>query len=100
MTDTGPQDPAVAGEPTIGLATYDVHDPYGTFRTIEPAPPPPRPAPARALLWPLRFLAAWLANLGALELTGLVVTNVSGIASKATKGPSWLMSKFPGRRAR
>lgn len=76
MTETGRDDPAPAGGPIIGVAAYDVHDPYGTFRMIEPAPPPPRPAPARALLWPLRFLAAWLANLGALALAGLVVTNV------------------------
>jgi uncharacterized membrane protein YvlD (DUF360 family) len=75
-TDTGPQDPPTAPGPRIGLAAYDVRDPYGTFRTIEPAPRPPRPAPARALLWPLRLFAVWLANLGALAVAGLVLTNV------------------------
>lgn len=83
MTETRREEPSIGGGPRIGLATYDVHDPYGTFRPLEPVPPPPRPAPARALLWPLRLLLAWLANLGALAVAGLVFTNVGAGDSSA-----------------
>jgi hypothetical protein len=76
VAQTEREDASTTDGPRIGLASYEVHDPDGTFRPIEPVPPPPRPAPARALLWPLRLLLAWFANLGALAVAGLVLTNV------------------------
>lgn len=61
--------------PVVGLAAYDPSDPEGTFRPIEPPPPPPpEPGPVSALAWPLRVLGAWLANLTALAVAGLLLT--------------------------
>ncbi len=64
--------------PRVGLVAFDMHDPQATLRPIEPVQPesPPASLRVRALLWALRILVAWLVNLVALALAGLIVTNV------------------------
>jgi hypothetical protein len=70
-------EPPTSDGPRIGLATCDASDPIGTFRLLEPVPPPPpRPGPVSALAWPLRVLLAWLVNLGALVVAGMLLTSV------------------------
>jgi hypothetical protein len=71
-------EPEVLPAPRIGLASYDLRDPAGTFQTIEPAPLPARRSPTRALLWTLRVALVWFANLGALAFAGLIATTVGG----------------------
>lgn len=74
-----PADQSITGGQRVGLASYDLHDPAGTFQPIESFRPPPAPGPLSALAWlgwPLRLLLAWLVNLGALAAAGLIVTNV------------------------
>lgn len=75
----GPPDSPSAEGPRVGLASYDLSDPIGTFQLIERQPPPREPGAFSALAplaWPLRILLAWLVNLGALAAAGLLFTNV------------------------
>jgi hypothetical protein len=72
----GPPDPQSTEGPRVGLARYDPSDPIGTFQLIERVQPPPEPGPLRVLAWPLRVLGAWLVNLGALAVAGVLFTNV------------------------
>jgi hypothetical protein len=71
----GREDPTTPAGRKVGLATFDLNDPYATFEPIEPVRPP-RPRPFRIWLWPVRVLAVWLVNLVALAAAGLVVTTV------------------------
>jgi hypothetical protein len=68
-----PTDPA---GPLIGLASYDGRDPEGTFRAIEPVRLPRNLPRRRSWPWPVLVLGVWFANLVALAVAGLIVTNV------------------------
>lgn len=75
--ETGePEELEALPAPRIGLASYDLRDPAGTFQTIEPAPPPVRRGAAHMLRWPLRIALVWFVDLAALAFAGVIVTSV------------------------